>query len=312
MGNTISVKKNNKIDKKLFNNFKEQPYLENQEVQINDDDYNDHGHRLNEQDFMFTLIFEENYKNVFKKIDKLYETNNNIEVLDVGCGTGAWTSTMAKEYDDFIFTGIDKCEDFFPKDITLKNCNFKKQNIYDMNNKKYKNKYDLIMQIAMSTYLKTNEWAEFLNIYDNILKKDGYGFFIEQDLFIENGNGDTLREYSKIFENSLMDRNIDPYINNNPYKNNDYKLKKLIEERFDLIEYNYKEVKLKNDKICKDAYGLYIINSLKTMNKWLTKVLEDEFKETNIDDIIKKIIEESSSEPCIKIYYYIFKKKNIY
>lgn len=54
---------------------------------------------------MFTLFFNDIYKNVFKKIEmkkkKLYEINNeikNIEILDVGCvqvhGHRLWQKNM--------------------------------------------------------------------------------------------------------------------------------------------------------------------------------------------------------------------------
>lgn len=301
MGNTISNKINKiyKSDNLInINNVKLEKDNYKIENEINNDYNDDHGYRLNEQSFLLKIIFEEIYKNVFEKVKS--NENEDVEILDVGCGTGSWTLAISEEYNDLKFTGIDKCDDFFPKDITLKNCKFKKQNLYDIDDKKY----NLIMQIAMSTYLKKDEWSIFLDKYDKILKKNGYVFIIEQNLYItiKKEYNKTLDDYLNFFEELLMSKDVDPKINDNP------KLKNMIEERFKLTEYGYKEIKLKDDKICGNVYGKYIRESLKSMSDWLISALKEKGLETNIDTIVDNIIEELSGEAFIGIYYYFAKK----
>lgn len=127
------------------------------------------GHRPMEQD---SLIFLRKFS---KLIDGLANTNQNIRVLDAGCGTGNTTLALAAQYKNVQFVGIDISTtslDTAKKSArkkNLTNVRFSKRNL--LNQFKYKKKFNVILCFGVLHH--TAQMQKALNNLYSLLEPNG-------------------------------------------------------------------------------------------------------------------------------------------
>ncbi|KAI9306996.1 S-adenosyl-L-methionine-dependent methyltransferase [Cunninghamella echinulata] len=113
------------------------------------------------------------------------QKNNSIQedvvVLDIGCGLGQWTMEMSTLYPNTTFIGIDILANF-PKDIKPKNCHFRQMDIRQLPLPFPDNSVDFIYQRDLNWALSQHDWHPLMLEYMRILKPGGWIELVEQDL----------------------------------------------------------------------------------------------------------------------------------
>lgn len=266
---------------------------------INEEDileYNqDEDYRLLDQYFIMKEIYKIEDKLMFSKLKK--SKDEKILVLDSGCGNGVWSLNMSKKHYDINFYGIDKMY-ICPKDIKPPNCFFEKKELFDYTITTLK-KFDLVTQRFMAMYLKKDEWKQILDNYYNILKPGGYINIVESNLIVSNP-GTKTKIFAEEFKNTLIDKNINPFINKDLEKI-------LISCGFIIDKKIFYSIPLFGDTNIGKIYGKNIIESLRNMKKWFKLSLE--MQEDELEEVLK-IIEKESFEfkTYNNTYYYIAHK----
>jgi len=113
--------------------------------------------------------------NLILQFLKEYKPQKNIEILDLGAGTGIITELFAKEgYKNLILLDLSrKMLDKAKKKKELKECKFIKQ---DLKKLKISKKYDVIMSffsIGLPSYFSEEETQNIFEIIKKHLKKNG-------------------------------------------------------------------------------------------------------------------------------------------
>ena len=130
--------------------------------------------KLEEYDLM--EIYEKShwwYLNLHKKCLKIIKSksdNKNIKILDIGCGTGGLMSRLKNE-------GYKNIQGFDISDYAIMKCKNKKldawiQDIKTINNKKIKNKYEVIYCCDILCYLTEKEIIEFFQNVSEIMSEN--------------------------------------------------------------------------------------------------------------------------------------------
>lgn len=102
-------------------------------------------------------------------------------VLDIGCGSGAWTMEMATAFPRSTFIGIDP-NGSFPQDIKPKNCHFRQCKLDPTQLPFPDNSFDYIYQRDLNWGLSRRTWRTLMAEYHRILKPGGWIEVVEQDL----------------------------------------------------------------------------------------------------------------------------------
>lgn len=114
----------------------------------------------------------------FKSKIKTIISNNDFNVLDVGCGSGDYAFYLAQKYPCLKIDAIDanKSNIEFAKEIkqksSLKSINFSNKSLGEFSNK---NKYDFIY--CVEVLHAVDDKARFINKISTLLSKDGFFYF---------------------------------------------------------------------------------------------------------------------------------------
>lgn len=138
--------------------------------------------RLRNNTNAYKLI--EKYPN-YKKINEIALINNKI-YLEIGCGKGHFLISSSLQEKEIFHIGIEKNPTIILKalkkinpDLVIKNLIFTMVNIEDINIKQFKRKIDKIFINFPDPWPKKRHekrritWTSFINIYKQILKKNG-------------------------------------------------------------------------------------------------------------------------------------------
>lgn len=293
MGNIIGKLNKNKNKNIIHNNSN----FEKKETIINHflRNYNyDEIMRVNDQQFLINNLFKDEYYYL--------DIENDLKVLDIGCGNNTWCYDIATKYKNWDIIGIDidekvqdnciKPENFIFGKIDILNYdkienyteiikieeNIKKVKIgrnikIDNNNIKFNN-FDYIHMQLMTFSLFKNEWEKTIDNAIKLLKTGGYFKIIEHDINIYKYK----KEYDVYFKKDEKDDIfIKDYLNNKLDKLYEYnQILNVVENNnfysnvpFRILEMleNKKELKKINYKIRKTDIG------------WGSQLDKDHFKE---------------------------------
>ncbi|SHE98186.1 class I SAM-dependent DNA methyltransferase [Caloramator proteoclasticus] len=128
---------------------------------------------MNQREFFNRLapIWDEITKHDEKKIDKilkLIDIKDNLNILDVGCGTGILESFLLK-YNPNSITAVDISEKMI--DVAKSKYNYSKINFIAQDIMEHKGLYDLI--IIYSAYPHFSDKNALINHLSNMLNKGG-------------------------------------------------------------------------------------------------------------------------------------------
>lgn len=298
MGNIIG-KLNNSKKNIVYNNSK---IKRESEITINHflRNYNhDEIMRVNDQQFLINHLFKDEY----------YYLNNedNLKILDIGCGNNTWCYDIATNYENWDVIGIDideKVQDNYIKPVNfifgkidilnydkvenyieiikteekIKDIKIKNKIKIDNNNTKFNN-FDYIHMQLMTFSLFKNEWEKVIDNAIKLLKPGGYFKIIEHDI--------NIYKFKKEYENN--DIFVKDYLDNNLEKL--YKYNKIL----DIIENNnfYGDLPIIIFKILENKKELKKINYRirKTDIGWGSKLDENHFRE-GCESVKKSIIND--------------------
>lgn len=160
--------------------------------------------RLNYQHYFLKHTFNGNFKAPIKKL-----LQKGINVLDIGCASGAWCLDMANDFDNNTYWGIDISEKF-PNDIKPINCNFKVGNIIK-DFPLQQNYFDFVHQRLLVAGIPSKDWLIALNNIKIGLKNNGWLQFVE--CYIKPFNsGPKFKKLMDNVINILEIKKLDPYI----------------------------------------------------------------------------------------------------
>ncbi|KAG9286984.1 hypothetical protein G9A89_001222 [Geosiphon pyriformis] len=139
-------------------------------------------------------------------LDRLLK--DECQVLDVGCGTGAWMQEMAAEYPKSKFTGMDIISNF-EIDNANKNAEFFKHDL--LNGIPFKNDtFDLIHQSFLNLFIPEKQWKEkVIPELVRVCKPGGWIELFESDLQYINA-GDTTHRLNRVFRSAYKKKGINP------------------------------------------------------------------------------------------------------
>jgi len=129
----------------------------------------------------------------------------SIRVLDVGCGTGAWTLEMAKEFPESQFYATD-ISPSFPTNFTQRNVVFKQVNTLD-GLPFIDDTFSYVFQRAASFCFTEKDWAQLISEFVRVTKPGGWIELIEPEYVIENPSP-KMKEYLNKLKLALRVRGV--------------------------------------------------------------------------------------------------------
>ncbi|KAL0081941.1 S-adenosyl-L-methionine-dependent methyltransferase [Phycomyces blakesleeanus] len=96
------------------------------------------------------------------------------EVLDIGCGSGFWTSDMATKYKLSYFTGIDADKSALPSKSRSKNIVYQRIDITELPLPYQDNQFDFVFIRSMTDFVPDEYWDKILNELVRVMKKGAY------------------------------------------------------------------------------------------------------------------------------------------
>ena len=171
----------------------------------------------------YSLIYQE-YLN--KEIMDYFPNNQDIKVLDLGCGTGFLLKSLIKKYNEVY--GMDVSPDMLKK-INIRDKNLKKLAVGDAENIKFPdNFFDVIVYRGVLHHLENPELA--LNEAHRVLKKGGSIVALENcsDSFIIKAIRDIIYRNKSKFSDSHKSFNSASFLNMFETSNFEIKHKKRI------------------------------------------------------------------------------------
>ncbi|KAG2171619.1 hypothetical protein INT43_008345 [Umbelopsis isabellina] len=161
-------------------------------------------------DFHLVLVHPRNLL-MPELVSPLFE--NEIDVLDTGCGPGSWVLDMATEYPSVQFYGTD-ISDTFPQSIYPRNCHFSLANVLDPSPFGDK-QFQFIQMRFFAVALRANEWKQaYENLY-KILLPGGYLQVLEPSILMDTEDSDIqdiIGAFTKILEKKGQDYDVGPKI----------------------------------------------------------------------------------------------------
>ncbi|CAG8450385.1 S-adenosyl-L-methionine-dependent methyltransferase [Gigaspora rosea] len=155
------------VDGRRFQN------IENTRYPMPDDD--EELDRLQRQHFLFRYLWESNFS---APIDEILR-DNKCEVLDVGCGPGAWLMELAHDYPRSNFTGIDLVA-AFPSQIKPPNTTFIQGNA--LNGLPFPdNFFDFVHMRLLVSSFSESEWETVISELVRVTKPNGWIELCETD-----------------------------------------------------------------------------------------------------------------------------------
>jgi ubiquinone/menaquinone biosynthesis C-methylase UbiE len=119
--------------------------------------------------YLLNNVFQSNFSSPVKEILKIGGT----EVLDLGCGPGAWLLDMAETFPKSNFTGVDLTNTLIGNDDMSKNIKFIKGNVLD--GLPFKNStFDYIFIRNLSYGFSEQDWKFMINEIIRITKPGGW------------------------------------------------------------------------------------------------------------------------------------------
>ncbi|RUS25841.1 S-adenosyl-L-methionine-dependent methyltransferase [Jimgerdemannia flammicorona] len=132
-------------------------------------------------------------------------------VLEIGCGTGAWTLDMANTFSNSRFTGLSSA-DLFPKwNAAAPNCRFQTLDATRTALPFSDGEFDLVFQRNMALEYTVTQWLVVLTEIARVLKPGGYVEFVECDIKIK-GAGEVSERWFEICKTICASRRIDPRV----------------------------------------------------------------------------------------------------
>lgn len=138
--------------------------------------------RLVAQHYLLRMAFHGHDFHAFGVRPLLEQGGDDVVVLDVGCGPGAWTMEMASQFPKATFIGIDQTP-CYPQHVKPKNCHFRHYIIQDGTLPFPDNSVDYIFQRDLNWGLTTDTWKVLISEYMRILKPGGWVELVEQVKF---------------------------------------------------------------------------------------------------------------------------------
>jgi hypothetical protein len=149
------------IDGRRFHNIDSVKYfLPNDDIEMD---------RLKTHHYLLNNVFQNNFSSPVNEILKIGGT----EVLDLGCGPGAWLLDMAETFPKSNFTGVDLTNTLIGNDDMSKNIKFVKGNVLD--GLPFKNStFDYVFLRNLSYGFSEQDWKVVINEIIRITKPGGW------------------------------------------------------------------------------------------------------------------------------------------
>ncbi|GBC43728.1 uncharacterized protein OCT59_028438 [Rhizophagus irregularis] len=182
------------VDGRRFHNIDTVKYfLPNDEIEMD---------RLKTYHYLLNNVFQSNFSSPVKEILKIGGT----EVLDLGCGPGAWLLDMAETFPKSNFTGVDLTNTLIGNDDMSKNIKFIKGNVLD--GLPFKNStFDYIFIRNLSYGFSEQDWKFMINEIIRITKPGGWIELMEPELKARNEGPITIY-LNDTFIKDLQSQNI--------------------------------------------------------------------------------------------------------
>ncbi|KAG9286989.1 hypothetical protein G9A89_001227, partial [Geosiphon pyriformis] len=135
------------------------------------------------------------------------------QVLDVGCGPGAWTLDTASHYPSSNFFGFDLSPKVFPTTNLPKNVQFQQANILEGLYWVDSNKFDLVHQRFLVLAFTPKQWEKVINELIRVTKQGGWIELTEVNVGLARC-GPVTRKFCHAWEESVRKQGIEPYISN--------------------------------------------------------------------------------------------------
>ncbi|RUS24656.1 S-adenosyl-L-methionine-dependent methyltransferase [Jimgerdemannia flammicorona] len=156
--------------------------------------------RMNARHYQLRYIFQRDYQAPITE-----DLQNGINVLDVGCGTGIWSTEMASQYPASTFIGTD-IVGLFKGTVAPSNCTFVLANTVkglpfpD-------NTFDFVFQRASSMCFTVKEWPVVLKELVRVTKPGGIVELLDDAIWIHN-SGPVTEAMCKNLDNVMAYRDI--------------------------------------------------------------------------------------------------------
>ncbi|GAB5589637.1 hypothetical protein Unana1_04537 [Umbelopsis nana] len=151
--------------------------------------------RLHGQHFGLKALFG---GNLLAPIRDSMDLDNNLDVLDVGCGPGSWLLDLATSHPNSKFVGLD-IVDMFPSTIKPPNTEFHIGDILDGLPMFADNSFDLVQMRNFASVLKADQWISTLRELKRVCRPGGMIQLLEVDYKVR-GN-----QFVNTFTSRLVD-----------------------------------------------------------------------------------------------------------
>ncbi|RIA96636.1 S-adenosyl-L-methionine-dependent methyltransferase [Glomus cerebriforme] len=182
------------IDGRRFHNIDSVKYfLPNDELEMD---------RLKTLHYILHNVFQSNFSSPVNEILKI----GGAEILDLGCGPGAWLLDMAETFPKSNFTGVDLTNTLIGNDDMSKNIKFIKGNVLD--GLPFKNStFDYVFIRNLSYGFSEQDWKDVINELIRITKPGGWIELMEPE-FKARDYGQITIYLNDAFIKDLQSQNI--------------------------------------------------------------------------------------------------------
>lgn len=253
--------------------------------------------RLNDQTFLIEHIFE----NKFCAPLDLKELDKNINILDSGCGAGTWLLSMATDYPNVNFYGID-INTIYPDTIKPPNCIFEERDIRNISNYNVI-KFYYIKQTLLLNSLKNKDWDDIIINLKNITSDNGWIEFVELELKVYD-SGPKYKQFNEIIINTMITLGFKVDIAE--------KLESMLKKHeLKSVNKKIKKVYFNNDSIINNSWYENIKQLHINSEFWLKEELEKKelLKNKDYNEYIDEVIKECKEYCSYYNLYSVYGKK---